>query len=182
MEAVIVNNAAVDDGKLPGHRGGYSGLASLKRGGTDKNLFVPSYAGLNFEHIHDGTSQPREILFEPRHALMELRLIDTSTVELYQAPTPTWGLESATRYAMLADGTIEMTFERIPVAFRNGYIDYSGRLISINQNLLRSISEGVAKRKAKSVGYARRLPVMERQQLMCISMMQGNGSETTIFH
>ncbi|MEC8159538.1 MAG: hypothetical protein VX111_00260 [Planctomycetota bacterium] len=124
VEAVIVNNAAVDDRKLPGHRGGYSGIASLKRGGANKNLFVPSYAGLNFEHIHDGTSQPREILFEPRHALMELRVIDASTVELYQAPTPTWGLESATRYAMLADGTIEMTFECIPRrdTFRNGYI------------------------------------------------------------
>ena len=124
VEAVIINNAAVDDGKLPGHRSGYSGIASLKRGGANKNLFVPSYAGLNFEHIHDGTSQPREILFEPRHALMELRVIDASTVELYQAPTPTWGLESATRYAILADGTIEMTFECIPRrdTFRNGYI------------------------------------------------------------
>ena len=83
VEAVIVNNAAVDDGKLLGHRGGYSGIASLKRGGANKNLFVPSYAGLNFEHIHDGTSQPREILFEPRHALMELRVIDASTAVSY---------------------------------------------------------------------------------------------------
>jgi hypothetical protein len=124
LEAVVVNNRAVDDQVLPGHRSGYHGLASLTHDRQGRNLFVPGYAGLNFEHIHDGTVQPHEILFEPRHAPMQLRVIDNLTAELYQAPTPYWGLESCTRYQLLDDGAIELTFECIPhrATFKNGYI------------------------------------------------------------
>jgi len=124
VTAVIVDNHAVDDDVLPGHRAGYSGLASLTHVDQSKNMFVPAYAGLNFEHIHDGTVQNREILFEPRHAEMELRVIDAHTAELYQPATPHFGLESCHRYQMLEDGTIEMTFECIPrrKTFQNGYI------------------------------------------------------------
>ena len=124
VRAVVVDNRAVDDGTLTGHRAGYSGVASLTHTQRGKNLFVPNYAGLNYEHIHDGTRQDRNILFEPRKAPMELRVIDADTVELYQAPTPNWKLESVLRYAMLRDGTIEMTLECIPRAetFRQGYV------------------------------------------------------------
>ena len=124
VTAVIVDNHAVDNEVLPGHRAGYSGVASLTHAARSANVFVPSYAGLNFEHIHDGTVQDRKILFEPRHAPMELRLIDAHTAELYQPPTPHYGLESCHRYRLLADGTIEMTFECIPrrPTFQNGYI------------------------------------------------------------
>jgi hypothetical protein len=124
IRAVIVNNEPVDDEVLPGHRGGYSGVASLTYRAQDKNLFVPFYAGLNFEHIHDGTNQPRDILFEPRRAPMQIRRIDEYTTELYQPPTPHWQLESRLRYQLLEDGVIEMTLECIPLArtFKNNYI------------------------------------------------------------
>ena len=124
VRAVVVDNRAVDDHVLPGHRAGYSGVASLTHKDDASSLFVPAYAGLNYEHIHDGTNQPRDVLFEPRRVPMELRVIDQHTVELYQAPTPNWKLESVLRYRMLADGTLEMTLECIPRAktFRNGYV------------------------------------------------------------
>lgn len=124
IELVIVNNEAVDDEVLPAHRAGYGGIARLTHAQRPENLFVPNYAGMNFEHIHDGTTQPREVLFEPRNAPLELRVIDPFTVELYQAPTPTWGLESCQRFRLLEDGVIEMAFECIPhrASFRNGYI------------------------------------------------------------
>ena len=124
IEAVVADNSAVDDEVLRGHRAGYSGVASLKHKSRRENLFVPSYAGLNFEHIHDGTAQERPILFEPRNAPMELRLVNEHTAELYQAATPQWGLESAQRYELLPDGAIQLTIECTARrrTFRHGYI------------------------------------------------------------
>ena len=124
VEAVIVDNRAVDDEVLPKHRAGYSGVASLTHANRRANLFVPSYAGLNFEHIHDGTVQDRKVLFEPRNAPLQLRVVDQHTAELYQAPTPHYKLESCQRYRMLEDGTIELTVECIPHAktFINHYV------------------------------------------------------------
>jgi hypothetical protein len=124
IEAIVVDNRAVDDEVLRGHRAGYSGLAVLRHARRRENLFVPAFAGLNFEHIHDGTKRPWEIIFEPRKAPMELRIVDDHTAELYQRPSPHWGLESCLRYELLPDGAIEMTLECIPRrrSFRNGYI------------------------------------------------------------
>ncbi len=124
VDAVIVDNRAVDDAVLPGHRAGYSGVASLKHARRQENLFVPEVAGLNFEHIHGGTTLPRPILFEPRNAPMELRAVDPHTAELYQKPSPHFGLESCHRYQMLEDGTIQLTVECIPrrATFKRGYV------------------------------------------------------------
>jgi len=124
IRIVVVNNEAVDDEVLPGHRAGYSGIASLTRRQRPENLFVPQYAGLNFEHIHDGTTQPRETLFEPRQAPMAIRRVGPYAAELHQPTTPHWQFESRLRYELLEDGTIELTLECVPHArtFTNGYI------------------------------------------------------------
>jgi hypothetical protein len=124
VEAVLVDNRAVNDEILGDHRAGYSGLALLRDKDLQRNVFVPRYAGLNFEHIHDGTLQDTPVLFEPRHAPMELRVIDDRTAEICQRPTPHWKLESCTRYELLPDSAIEMTFECIPrdARYAKGYV------------------------------------------------------------
>lgn len=124
VTAVVVDNQAVDDAILSGHRGGYNGIASLTHAKHAKNMFVPDYAGLNLEHVLDGTNQDRDILFGPRKVPMQLRVINKSTTELYQKSSLHYCLESCTRYEMLDDGTIEMTFECIPRkdTYRHNYI------------------------------------------------------------
>jgi len=124
VEAVVANNEPVDDELLPGHGRGFSGVASLKHARRRENLFVPRYAGLNFELIHDGTDQTQEILLEPRHAPMEIRRLDEDAVELHQAPTPHWKLESRLQYEILDDGAIELRMECVPHerVFKNDYI------------------------------------------------------------
>lgn len=124
IEAIIVDNRAVNDSVLSEHKSGYHGVAALKHTQQPRNIFVPNYSGLNFEHIHDGTTVPRDVLYEPRHAPMQLRSINAYTAELYQSATPYWGLESCSRYELLESGTIELTFECIPRkdTFKNNYI------------------------------------------------------------
>lgn len=45
VEAAIVDNRAVDDEVLPGHRAGYSGVALLRHARRRENVFVPLSLG-----------------------------------------------------------------------------------------------------------------------------------------
>jgi hypothetical protein len=126
IEAVVVDNSAVNDEVLPDHRAGYSGLAILRHARQPENLFVPRYAGLNFEHILDGVApMDRQAQFEPRNHPMEIRVISQYAAELCQTPTFHNALESCQRYELLEDGTVQLTIEVIPrkEVFPNGYLN-----------------------------------------------------------
>ncbi|MBG86207.1 MAG: hypothetical protein CMO80_04825 [Verrucomicrobiales bacterium] len=106
LTAVIGDNAAHEK-----HRKGYNGLWSLKHKTGSRSIFVPGIAGLNLEHIFDGGSiEDRDVFFEPRVAPMQYRKISDSEAELHQPPTPTYRLESWTRFKLRAPHYIDMTF------------------------------------------------------------------------
>jgi hypothetical protein len=123
VTAVIGDNAA--DGT---HRSGYNGLWSLTHQGEAANLFVPTVAGLNLEHIIDGVQVDRDgsnrIFFEPRFAPMTLQRVSDTEAELHQPPTPTFHLESWTRFTLAAPHYVDMHFRCRPRqhAFQNGWI------------------------------------------------------------
>ena len=84
-------------------------------------------AGLNLEHIFDGDQDLRgdnKVLFEPRHAPMTFTRLSDSEAELHQPETPTFFLESWTRFKLVAPHYIDITFRCKPHqhAFRHGYI------------------------------------------------------------
>src|SRR5262249_40717268 len=99
LTAVIGDNDAKGE-----HRAGYNGLWSLTHRSEPTNLFVPTVAGLNFEHIFDGeTLDPpgtTTIFFEPRNAKMTFRKLSPNEAELHQPPTPTFHLESTTPFTL----------------------------------------------------------------------------------
>ena len=106
LTAVIGDNSA--DGT---HRAGYNGLWSLHHKTEPRSLFVPGIAGLNFEHIISGEGEEeRDVFFEPRRADMTFRKISDSVAELHQPPTPTFFLDSTTRFELKAPHYIDMEF------------------------------------------------------------------------
>jgi hypothetical protein len=124
LTAVIGDNEAYDD-----RRAGYNGIHRLvHRTLPDRSLF--GIAGLNLEHIFDGEQDQlnlagdRRIFFEPRNHPMTFRRIAEDEAELHQEPTPTYRLESWTRFKLQAPHAIDFTFRCKPHqhAFRNGYI------------------------------------------------------------
>jgi hypothetical protein len=124
LTAIIGDNSAHE-----AHRPGYNGVWSLVHRSEPANLFVPTVAGLNLEHIFDGdkcdgSETSRKIFFEPRHAPMTFKKLSDVEAELHQPPTPTFHLESWTRFTLAAPHYIDMTFRCMPAqhAFANGYI------------------------------------------------------------
>ncbi|MBM4004357.1 MAG: hypothetical protein FJ295_13905 [Planctomycetes bacterium] len=106
LTAIVGDNSASGE-----HRTGYNGVWSLRHASSTRNLFVPAVAGLNLEHIVTGEHlDDSKTFFEPRNAPMTLRPIDRSEVELHQPPTPTYQVESWTRFKITPPYYLDMEF------------------------------------------------------------------------
>jgi len=108
------------------HRTGYNGVAELRLvGDNQKNLFVPLYAGLNFEHIFSGDADSCNWnIFEPRRAPMQLIRRSRNEVELRQERTEHWPLRSRLAYTV-KDDTIDFSYFGTPLEDiwkKHGYI------------------------------------------------------------
>ncbi len=106
LTAVIGDNSAQGE-----HRAGYNGVWSLRHAKGSRSLFVPAVAGLNLEHIVSGEFlEDSKTFFEPRNAPMHLTRIGDTEAELHQPPTPTFHVESWTRFRLVAPHYLDMDF------------------------------------------------------------------------
>jgi hypothetical protein len=123
LTAIIGDNEAKDT-----HRAGYNGLWSLTHKAEKTNVFVPTVAGLNLEHIFDGETldmkNETKLFFEPRNAPMKFRKVSDTEAELHQPPTPTFKLESWTTFKLVEPHYIDFTFRcrATQHVFKRGYI------------------------------------------------------------
>jgi hypothetical protein len=125
LTAVVGDNEGYGD-----HRAGYNGLHRLVHAAEGETLFVPSVAGMNLEHVFDGDQELRDVdgerrvFFEPRRAPMSLKKISEVEVELHQPPTPTFHLESWTRFRLVAPHFVDFHFRcrATQHVFKHGYI------------------------------------------------------------
>jgi hypothetical protein len=90
-----------------------------------KNLFVPSYAGLNLEHVFSGDAASFGWnIFEPRRSPMQLVRRAGKRVEVRQEQTEHWPLRSRLVYELNGDA-VDFTYYGKPLADlwrKNGYI------------------------------------------------------------
>ena len=121
LTAVIGDNAAQEQ-----HRAGYNGVWSLThKANAARSLFVPGIAGLNYEHIVNGEEPPdAKVFFEPRNAPMTFMQRSDSEGELHQPPTPTFHVESWTRFRLVAPHYLDMSFRCVAHqhVFPRGYL------------------------------------------------------------
>lgn len=121
LRAVVADNEAFG----PTHRAGYNGVAELSLTNNSANLFVPQYAGLNFEHIFSGDAKSFGWnIFEPRRATMQLIRRSPTRVELRQERTEHWPLRSRLIYEAKRD-SIDFTYCGTPLEdawAKHGYI------------------------------------------------------------
>lgn len=122
LQLVIADNEAYG----AEHKGGYNGVAELRLGpGEHQNLFVPSYAGLNLEHIFSGDAETYNWnIFEPRRLPMQLIRHSTNRVELRQGRTEHWPLRSRLVFDV-KDDAIDLVYFGTPMADawkKHGYI------------------------------------------------------------
>jgi hypothetical protein len=123
ITAIIGDNDAKGD-----HRAGYNGIWSLTHKTEPTNVFVPIVSGMNLEHIFDGeTLDPpgsSDLFFEPRKAKMTFKKVSDAVAELHQPATPTFKLESTTRFTLREPDAIDFhfTFKATQHVFKRGYL------------------------------------------------------------
>lgn len=121
LTAVIGDNAAHEQ-----HRAGYNGVWSLIHNTAGaRSIFVPAVAGLNLEHVFNGEEPPdSKTFFEPRNAPMTFKQLSDSEAELHQPPTPTYHVESWTRFKLVAPHYLDMSFRCVAHqhVFPRGYL------------------------------------------------------------
>lgn len=105
-----------DNRALGSHRAGYNGIFSMASPDQAENVYVPAFAGINLENFFD--ARPRhpdqKVFFEPRSHPMTLRRINATTVELRQASTPFFGIESRMRFELKSPYYVDYTYTCIP--------------------------------------------------------------------
>ena len=114
IECLVGNNKSHREEGVQ-HHAGYNGLFRLTSTDQKESPFVPAYAGLNLEHYFD--ARPRReghVFFEPRHASMSLERVSQHGVELHQPPTPTFGIESWTRFVVREPYYVDFSFRCVP--------------------------------------------------------------------
>lgn len=94
------------------HGAGYNGVFLMEMPGMTSTPFVPQYAGLNLEHYFalGPRSEDNSIFFEPRRAPMAFTRLDDRTAELHQPPSPHYGVESWSRFAVNTPGRVDLRF------------------------------------------------------------------------
>jgi len=97
------------------HQAGLNGIHQLTHRDEPTTIFLPTAGGLNLEHIFDGDKDLRgrndqKLFFEPRHAPMSFKKLSENEAELHQPATPTYKLESWTRFKLVAPHYIDFTF------------------------------------------------------------------------
>jgi len=121
LENDVLEAHFVDNGALPSydhHPEGLNGIARLRHQvDPDRDLFVPSRAGLNYEistlngvedHTWEQTSEPRE-------SPMALSQLGEDSVELYQEPTPRKQVEARLRFTLVEEpAAVDFDFEFTP--------------------------------------------------------------------
>jgi hypothetical protein len=98
---------------------------SLAHAAGTRSVFVPGIAGLNLEHVFDGEHDaPPEVFFEPRNAPMTFTRLSDAEAELHQPPTPTFHVESWTRFTLAAAALPGHELPCVPTqhVFRRGYM------------------------------------------------------------
>jgi hypothetical protein len=112
LKLVVATNAVY--GNV--HKAGYSGVSELYlKSENEKDLFVPLYAGLNYEHIFSGDSASYKWNpYETRGDPMKLVRLSARKVELQQPRTKNWPLKTSVSYE-LNGNSIDFVFSATPL-------------------------------------------------------------------